>query len=102
ERDLAEREVKLLKMTEGRTVSLDPLVIAASRDSGDNIDNLFDEGNDAGQEHSVEKDDDVLEETIALDVSDVAVEKAKKKRKRKLIGDASGSTHPPTKLRDDY
>ncbi|GKG05352.1 hypothetical protein Tco_0325438, partial [Tanacetum coccineum] len=53
-------------------------------------------------EHSVEKDDGVLEETIARDVSDVVVEKAKKKRKRKVTGDASGSTHPPKKLRDDY
>ncbi|GKC62410.1 hypothetical protein Tco_1095008 [Tanacetum coccineum] len=68
ERDLAEREVKLLKMTEGRTVSLDPPVTAASGDSGDSIDKLFDEGDDAGQEHSVERDDNVLEETIAKDV----------------------------------
>ncbi|GKD13679.1 gypsy type transposase [Tanacetum coccineum] len=59
------------------------------------------EGDDVGQEHSVEKDD-VLEKTISRDVSDVAVEKAKKKRKRKVTGDASGSTHPPKKLRDDY
>nr|GEU93326.1 hypothetical protein [Tanacetum cinerariifolium] len=102
ERDLAKREVKLLKMTEGRTVSLDPLATAAYRDSGDSIDKLFNEGDDAGQEHSVKKDDDVLDETIAQDVSDVAVEKAKKKRKRKVAGDASGSTHPPKKLRDDY
>ncbi|GJV44875.1 hypothetical protein Tco_1429411 [Tanacetum coccineum] len=101
-RDLAEREVKLLKMTEGRTVSLDPLITAASGGSGNSIDKLFDEGDDAGQEHSVEKDDDVLEETIALDVLDVAGEKAKNKRKRKVTGDASGSTHPPKKLRDDY
>ncbi|GJZ95227.1 hypothetical protein Tco_0667430 [Tanacetum coccineum] len=69
ERDLMEREVKLLKMTEGRTVSLDPPVTAASGDSGDSIDKLFDEGDDNGQEHSVKRDDDVLEETIAKDVS---------------------------------
>nr|GEY04558.1 hypothetical protein [Tanacetum cinerariifolium] len=58
ERHPAKREVKLLKMTEGRTVSLDFLVTAASGDSGDSIDKLFDEGNDAGQEHSIKKDDD--------------------------------------------
>nr|GEU53566.1 hypothetical protein [Tanacetum cinerariifolium] len=102
ERDLAEREVELLKMTEGRTVSLDPLATTASRGSGDSIDKLFDEEDDAGQEHSVKKDDDVLDETIARDVSDVAIEKAKKKQKRKVTGDASGSTHPPKKLSDDY
>nr|GEX23707.1 hypothetical protein [Tanacetum cinerariifolium] len=102
ERDLVEREVKLLKMTEGRTVSLDPLATAASRGSGDSIDKLFDEEDDASQEHYVKKDDDILDETIARDVSDVAVEKAKKKQKRKLTRDASGSTHPPKKLSDDY
>ncbi|GJW61852.1 hypothetical protein Tco_0111187 [Tanacetum coccineum] len=75
ERNLAEREVKLLKMTEGHTVSLDPLVIAASRDSGDSIDRLFDERNDAGREHSIERDDDVLEEAIAKDASKVIAEK---------------------------
>nr|GFD61514.1 hypothetical protein [Tanacetum cinerariifolium] len=35
--------------------------------------------------------------------SNVAVEKAKKlKQKRKAAGDASGSTLPPKKLREDY
>ncbi|GKE97487.1 hypothetical protein Tco_0020838, partial [Tanacetum coccineum] len=60
------------------------------------------EGNDADQEHSVERGDDILEETIAKDASEVAAEKPKKKRKRKVTGDASGSTYPPKKLRDDY
>nr|GEV44143.1 hypothetical protein [Tanacetum cinerariifolium] len=72
ERDLEKRDVKLLKMTKGRT------------------------------EHYAERDDDALEETIVREVSYVAVEKAKKKRKRKVIGDASGFTHPPKKLKDDY
>ncbi|GKE41099.1 hypothetical protein Tco_1464504, partial [Tanacetum coccineum] len=102
ERDIAEKEVKLLKMTEGHTVSLDPPVTVASGGSGDSIDKLFDEGDDVGQEHSVERGDDVLEETIARDVLDVVVEKAKKKPKRRVTGDASGSTHPPKKLREDY
>ncbi|GKA46163.1 hypothetical protein Tco_0738959 [Tanacetum coccineum] len=31
---------------------------------------LFDEGGDAGQEHSVERDDDILEEIVAKDVSE--------------------------------
>ncbi|GKB78957.1 hypothetical protein Tco_0945852, partial [Tanacetum coccineum] len=99
ERNLAEREVKLLKMTAGRTVSLNPPTTAAS---GDNIDMLFDEGDDADKGHPVEQGDYVLEETIIRDVLNVVVEKAKKKRKRKVTGDASGSTHPPKKLRDDY
>ncbi|GJW56045.1 hypothetical protein Tco_0102776 [Tanacetum coccineum] len=85
ERNLAEKEVKLMKMTEGRTVALDSPATVASGDSSDNINRLFDEGNDAGQEHSVEKDDNVLEEAIAKDASEVIVEKPKKKRKRKSL-----------------
>nr|GEV56487.1 hypothetical protein [Tanacetum cinerariifolium] len=99
ERDLAKREVKLLKMTGGRTVPLDPPATTSPKDSGDSIDKLFD---DADQEDSVERGDDVLEETIAKDASEVVAEKTKKKQKRKVAGDASGSTHPPKKLRDDY
>ncbi|GJR91642.1 hypothetical protein Tco_0215653 [Tanacetum coccineum] len=94
ERNLAKREVKLLKMTEGRTVSLNPPLTSASGDGSDSVDKMFDEGSDVDQEHLAEKDDDVLEEVVA--------EKAKKKRKRKVTGDASGSVYPPKKLRDDY
>nr|GEX96595.1 hypothetical protein [Tanacetum cinerariifolium] len=79
EREPAEREVKLLKLTEGRTVLLNP------------------------PGHSVERNDDILEETITKDVSEVAVEKIKKsKRKRKINGDASAFTFLPKKLREDY
>nr|GEW83950.1 hypothetical protein [Tanacetum cinerariifolium] len=70
-RNLADREVKLLKTTGGRTVLLNPLVTAASGDSGDNIDKMFDKGNDANQENSVGKYDDVLEEVVDLDASEV-------------------------------
>ncbi|GJY88319.1 hypothetical protein Tco_0502947 [Tanacetum coccineum] len=101
-RNLADRELKLLKMTEGRTVALDPPATAASGGSGDIIDQLFDEGDNAGQEHSAKKDDNVQEEVIAKDASEVVAEKPQKKRKRKVIGDASGSILPPKKLRDDY
>nr|GEU53778.1 hypothetical protein [Tanacetum cinerariifolium] len=48
------------------------------------------------------RDDDVLEETISKDVLEVAVERTKKKRKRKAAEDASGSTLPPKNLREDY
>nr|GEU46944.1 sugar carrier protein A [Tanacetum cinerariifolium] len=41
------------------------------------VDKLFDEADDPEQEHSVERDDDVLEETITKDVSEVAIEKTK-------------------------
>nr|GEW90641.1 hypothetical protein [Tanacetum cinerariifolium] len=65
ERNLTDRKVKLLKMTEGRTVLLDHPITAALGDRGDSIDKMFDEGSDVNQEHSVGKDDDVLEELRA-------------------------------------
>nr|GEW28288.1 hypothetical protein [Tanacetum cinerariifolium] len=68
EREPAERVVKLLTLTEGRTVSLNPPV----------------------------------RETVAKDVSEVATEKTKKKQKRKVVGDASGSTFPPKRLKEDH
>ncbi|GJZ69725.1 hypothetical protein Tco_0633275 [Tanacetum coccineum] len=67
ERNLADMEVKLLKMIEGRTVALDPPATAASRGSGDSIDKLFDEEHDVGHKHSVENDDDALEEKLRGD-----------------------------------
>nr|GEY72773.1 hypothetical protein [Tanacetum cinerariifolium] len=42
------------------------------------------------------------EDTGAKGASEVFVEKTKKKRKRKDVGDASGPTFPPKKLREDY
>nr|GEZ41903.1 hypothetical protein [Tanacetum cinerariifolium] len=57
-------------MIEGRTVLLNPPVTAAPGDSGDIIDKMFDEGNNANQERSVGKDDDVLEEVVALEASE--------------------------------
>ncbi|GJT94129.1 gypsy type transposase [Tanacetum coccineum] len=101
ERNLADRELKLMKMTEGRTVALDPPATVVSGGSSDNIDRLFDEGNYAGQDHSAERDD-IQEEAIAKDASGVVVEKPQKKQKRKVIGDASGSVLPPKRLRDDH
>ncbi|GJU13101.1 hypothetical protein Tco_1135497 [Tanacetum coccineum] len=101
ERNLAEREVKLLEITEGRTVPLNPPATAALGDSGDSIDKMFDEVNDANQEYLVVQDDDVLEEVVALDANQEHLV-AKKRRKSKATGDASGSVYPPEKLRDDY
>ncbi|GJV98085.1 hypothetical protein Tco_1549662, partial [Tanacetum coccineum] len=51
ERNVAEREVKLLMLTEGHVIPLVPPTSAASRGSSDSIDKLFDDGNDVGQEH---------------------------------------------------
>nr|GEV27196.1 hypothetical protein [Tanacetum cinerariifolium] len=78
ERNVADGEAKLLMSTKGRTVPLTPLAPAASWDSGDSIDKLFDEGNGDEQERSTEKGDDVLEETIATDIPEIVVEETKK------------------------
>ncbi|GKD67911.1 hypothetical protein Tco_1322001 [Tanacetum coccineum] len=102
ERNVADGEAKLLVSTKGRTIPLAPPAPAASGNSSDSIDELFDEGNDVEQERSTEKGDDVLEETIAKDFLEIDVEKTKKKRTSKAVGDASGSTHPPKRLREDF
>ncbi|GJX68022.1 hypothetical protein Tco_0303749 [Tanacetum coccineum] len=103
ERNIVDEEVKILTMTEGRVVSLAPPASDASGGCNDSIDKLFDDGNDAEPEHPTVGDDDVLAETIAQDVSKVAIEKTKRsKRKRKTVGDASVYTFPPKKLREDY
>ncbi|GJX48935.1 hypothetical protein Tco_0275780, partial [Tanacetum coccineum] len=103
ERNVADGEVKLLTMTEGRVVSLAHPASAASGVSNDSIDELFDDGNDAESEHPNVVDDDVLAKTVANNVSEVVIEKNKKsKQKRKTTGKASVSTFPPKKLREDY
>ncbi|GJT86914.1 hypothetical protein Tco_1068631 [Tanacetum coccineum] len=103
ERNVADEEVKLLTMTEGRVVPPVPPASAASGGSNDSIDKLFDDGNDVEPKHPTVGDEDVLAETIAKDVSEVVVEKTKKsKRKRKMTRVASASTYPPKKLREDY
>ncbi|GKD36569.1 hypothetical protein Tco_1252078 [Tanacetum coccineum] len=84
ERNLTEREVGLLKITDWSPCCLWISITAALGDSDDlSIDKLFDEGMIAG-------------------CFRVVAGETKKKRKRKVTGDASGFTHPPKKLRDDY
>ncbi|GKC34203.1 hypothetical protein Tco_1046587, partial [Tanacetum coccineum] len=73
ERNVTEGEVKLLTSTEGHVVLLDPPASAASGGSNDSIDKLFDDGNDAEPKHPTKRDDDVLAETIAKDVSKIFI-----------------------------
>ncbi|GJR91672.1 hypothetical protein Tco_0215683 [Tanacetum coccineum] len=101
ERNLVDRELKLLKITEGRTVTLDPPATTVSRGSSDSIYRLFDERDNARTEHYAEEDY-VQYDVIAKDASEVVVKKPQKKRKRKVIRDASGSALPPKRLRDDH
>nr|GEU66895.1 hypothetical protein [Tanacetum cinerariifolium] len=55
ERETANREVKLLTLTEGRTISLDPPASAASGGSGDSIDKLKVVGDASGSTFSPKK-----------------------------------------------
>nr|GEV62178.1 hypothetical protein [Tanacetum cinerariifolium] len=68
------------------------------------IDRLFDEGDGVEKEHSTEGGDYVaLTETIIELVNEEVVEVPRRlKEKRKATRDASGSTLPPKKLREDY
>ncbi|GKB01378.1 hypothetical protein Tco_0829422 [Tanacetum coccineum] len=70
----------------------------------ESTDRLFDEGNGAEEEHSTEGGEYVaLTKAIVEPVNEDAAEKPRRlKKKRKTAGDASGSTLPPKKLREDY
>nr|GEZ23700.1 hypothetical protein [Tanacetum cinerariifolium] len=95
ERQRAEDEPGLLKSTVGRVVSL--LLIAPTCAC---VDRLFDEGasKDGG-------DADVWPVAMATDtiVEDVVPLQLRGQRKRKtVVADAGGPSHPPKKLREDY
>nr|GEV85595.1 hypothetical protein [Tanacetum cinerariifolium] len=90
---------KIFVMPGNEHKPLSPPATTALKESGDSIEKLFD---DVDQEQAIKKSDGVLEEPIAKDASEVVAEKARKKQKRKVVGDASGSTYPPKKLRDDH
>ncbi|GKD68537.1 hypothetical protein Tco_1322627, partial [Tanacetum coccineum] len=108
EMEKADNQVSLLEATRGRVVSLAPPVLATAASSKGNmtesIDRLFGEANDAEKEHFTGGGEYVaLTEAIVEPVyEDVAEKPRRLKKKRKAAGDASGSTLPPKKLRDDY
>ncbi|GKA27728.1 hypothetical protein Tco_0713896 [Tanacetum coccineum] len=101
-------QVPLLKATRERVVSLAPPVpVTATSSEGnmtESIDRLFDEGNGAEKEHSTGGGEYVaLTEAIVEPVNEDVAEKPRRlKKKRKAARDASGSTLPPKKLREDY
>ncbi|GJZ84526.1 hypothetical protein Tco_0649865 [Tanacetum coccineum] len=104
----AGHQVSLLEATRERVVPLSPLVpVNATSSEGnmtESIDRLFDEANDAEKEHFTGGGEYVaLTEAIVEPVyEDVAEKPRRLKKKRKAAGDASGSTLPSKKLRDDY
>ncbi|GJV75773.1 hypothetical protein Tco_1507357 [Tanacetum coccineum] len=84
ERECAEGEARLLDSTVGCVVPLLPVALArADSDLEASVDRLFDEG-------------------VVAD-ENVVTEKPKRLReKRQVVTDASGSSHPPKKLRGDH
>ncbi|GJU81708.1 hypothetical protein Tco_1284073 [Tanacetum coccineum] len=109
ERKLREGEERLLDSTVGRTVLL--LLVAPARAEGEltaSVEKLFDEGGSSEQGNTAEgggHDADIqpIIDTGDADVEVVVAKKPKDKRiKRQVIGDVSGSNHPPKRLREDH
>ncbi|GKC93100.1 hypothetical protein Tco_1158542 [Tanacetum coccineum] len=108
ERECAEGEVKLLDSTVGHVVPLLPVAPArAESELEASVEKLFDEGSStkygdsvAGGGHDAQiKPVLVMEDTAA---ENVTAERPKRlRKKRPAVTDASGSSHPPKKLRGD-
>ncbi|GKA97142.1 hypothetical protein Tco_0825036 [Tanacetum coccineum] len=109
ERERAEREAKLLDSTIGRVVPLLPVASARAKSELEaSVDKLFDEGGSAGQRDSVACGGQDAETKLVMGVKIIADENVIAERpkrphkKRQAVTDASGSSHPPKKLRGDY
>ncbi|GJV63346.1 hypothetical protein Tco_1474174 [Tanacetum coccineum] len=108
EKNRAKDEPKLLDTTVGRVVPLLPVAPARSEAALEaSVDKLFDEGGSRNQEDSATGGDG-NNIVFGADLENVAAETvvAKKpacyRKKRQAATDASGSTHPAKKLREDY
>ncbi|GKA64426.1 hypothetical protein Tco_0764032 [Tanacetum coccineum] len=111
ERQCAEDEPKLLDTTVGRVVPLLPIAPARAESELDaSVDRLFDEG---GSGNLAEQGDfasdghgvgiPLVSEAAETFVEDVAPVQSRRQRKRKtVVPDAGGPSHPPKKLRKDH
>ncbi|GKE54917.1 hypothetical protein Tco_1490073, partial [Tanacetum coccineum] len=109
EREHAEGEAKLLDSTIGRVVLLLPVApTRADSELEASVDRLFDEGGSVDQGDSAVGGGQETETELATGVrivadENVAAEKPKRPcKKRQAVTDASGSSHPPKKLRGDH
>nr|GEX90147.1 hypothetical protein [Tanacetum cinerariifolium] len=109
EQERAEEEARLLDSTIERVVPLLPIAPARSDSELEaSVERLFDEGGSADQGDSAAGGGQDAGTGLATGVKivvagDVAAEKPKRPRKkRQAVTDASGSFHPPKKLRGDY
>nr|GFD20476.1 hypothetical protein [Tanacetum cinerariifolium] len=101
ERQRAKDEPRLLETTVGRVGPLLPVAPArALSELEASVDKLFDEGvGGDGQGVDIQP---VIATTDTI-VEDVALLQPRRQRKRKtIVADASGPSHPPKKLREDY
>nr|GEW59382.1 protein WVD2-like 7 [Tanacetum cinerariifolium] len=101
ERQRVKSEPRLLESTVGRVVLLLPIAPAcASSELEARVDELFDEGASGdGQGTDIQP----VAATTDTIVEDVASLQPRRQRKRKTaVADASGPSHPPKKLREDY
>ncbi|GKC00983.1 hypothetical protein Tco_0987119 [Tanacetum coccineum] len=111
ERERNEDEPRLLDTTFGRTISL--LLVAPDHAESELevcVERLFDEGGSGNQTKQGDsvgggKDADIqpVIETTDIIVEDVAPVQPRRQGKRKsMIVDAGGASHPPKKLREDH
>nr|GEW36294.1 hypothetical protein [Tanacetum cinerariifolium] len=109
ERERAEGEAKLLDSTVRRVVLLLSITLArADSELEASVDMLFDEGGSADEEDFAAGGDQEIETELVMGVrivadENVVAEKPKRPRKkRQAVTDASGSSHPPKKLKGDH
>ncbi|GJZ64068.1 hypothetical protein Tco_0620489 [Tanacetum coccineum] len=106
ERERAEEEARLLDSTVGRVVPLLPIaLVRAESELEASMERLFDEGGSADQGDSTAGGSQETEIEIVRIVAeeDVAAEKPKSPRKkRQVVTDVGGSSHPLKKLRSNY
>ncbi|GJY64672.1 hypothetical protein Tco_0466132 [Tanacetum coccineum] len=109
ERERVEGEAKLLDSTVGRVVPL--LLVAPARAESKleaSVDKLFNEGRNADQGDSAAGGGQDAETELVTGVKIIAnenviAERPKRTRKKsQAVTNASGSSHPPKKLRGDY
>ncbi|GJU76931.1 hypothetical protein Tco_1274001 [Tanacetum coccineum] len=107
ERERVEGEAKLLETTVGRTVPLLPVALVRSEASlEDSVNRLFDEGGSGNQvDSAIGIDQNIVVEPEVEHVAaetEIVKKVTRHHKKRPAAADASGSNHPPKKLREDY
>ncbi|GKC99629.1 hypothetical protein Tco_1169904, partial [Tanacetum coccineum] len=111
ERQRAEDEPRLLDTTVGRVVPLLPIAPARAESELDaSVDKLFDEGGNGNQAEQGDSASgghgvgiQLVSEAAETVVEDATPVQPRRQRKRKtIVFDAGGPSHPPKKLREDH